>query len=207
MAQNTMVPDPVKPAKPAMSLEFSPSQCELAQWIRTRRTINDFQPETPPREAILQAIDVARWAPNHKLTEPWRFYLLGPATIQSLITLNTQLVTAEKGADAASKKKAKWEQVPGWLAVTSQRSSDPIRDWENSAAVCCAIQNLLLFLWSLGIGTKWSTGALTRSDEFAKLLGIDLTTERVVGLIWYGYPAASPLMRRRPVSEVTLCLP
>lgn len=190
-----------------MELDFSPSETDVAGLIRSRRTINDFRPEAPPREAILQAIELARWAPNHKLTEPWRFHLLGPHTVNAVLELNGRIVTEEKGAEAARKKLAKWSQVPGWMAVSYQTSSDPLRDQENYAAVCCAVQNLTVFLWSQGIGVKWSTGEITRHIDLYELLRIDSGAERIVGLLWYGYPASVPDMHRRPVSEITIVHP
>ncbi|MGD9854975.1 MAG: nitroreductase [Planctomycetaceae bacterium] len=170
--------------------------------IRSRRTIEYFQPEVPPREAILRAIDLARWAPNHKHTEPWRFHLLGPESAAEIVRRNTELVRRDKGDDAAAAKHARWAGVPGWLAVTCDVSDDPIRAEEDYAACCCAAQNLSLALWAEGIGTKWSTGPVTRTPEFARLLGFTPGERRIVGLFWYGYPAAIPESRRKPVEEI-----
>ena len=187
-----------------MSFEFTPDAGELAELIRTRRTINDFKPdELPPREIILQAIEVARWAPNHKMTEPWRFHLLGPETAHTLVELNTALIAEKSGVEVAIKKRDRWAHVPGWLAVSYVRATDPLRDRENYAAVSCALQNLMLFLWSKGIGSKWSTGPVTRHPELPRLLGINSAEEEVVGLIWYGYPAMIPQMRRQDVTQIT----
>ncbi|WP_437205014.1 nitroreductase family protein [Planctomicrobium sp. SH664] len=186
-----------------MTLEFSPSGTDLAQLMRTRRTINDFKPDVPPRELVLQAIEVARWAPNHKMTEPWRFHLLGPETAHTVVELNTTLIAEKSGIEVAVKKRDRWAHVPGWLAVSVLRAADPVRETENYAAVSCAIQNLSLFLWSQGIGSKWSTGPVTRHPDFYRLLGIDPAQEQVAGLIWYGYPSFIPEMRRQSVSEIT----
>lgn len=186
------------------NLDFSPSTSTVASVIRSRRTINDFRPEPPPRELILQGIELARWAPNHKLTEPWRFHLIGPKTAAAIVELNARLTEEQKGSTAAEQKRRKWSTIPGFLAVTSQQTGDSFRDQENDAAVCCAIQNLTLFLWEQGIGSKWVTGDVTRHPEFLQLLGINSTVEKMVGLIWYGYPASSPEMKRRPLPEITV---
>jgi nitroreductase len=183
--------------------DFTPADDDLARTIRGRRTINDFLPEPAPREILLQAIELARWAPNHKLTEPWRFHLLGPQTAETLIQLNSRLVAAGKGEEVARKKTERWRAVPGWLAVSCRISADRLRDQEDYAAVCCAIQNLMLFLWSQGIGTKWSTGDVIRHPDALSLLGLDPARDRIVGLIWYGRPAQVPQMKRQPVAEMT----
>lgn len=180
---------------------------ELAAVIRGRRTINDFLPERPPDEAVLAAIELARWAPNHKLTQPWRFHLLGERTAATVVELDATLVTAAKGAEAAEARRRKWAAVPGWLVVSCVRSGDELRQREDYAACCCAVQNLLLALWAQGIGSKWSTGGVTRHADFYRLLHLDSATDDVIGLIWYGYPAQTLESKRRPVEELVKRLP
>lgn len=184
-----------------------PSTSPVAHLLRGRRTINDFRPDLPSQETLLQAIELARWAPNHKLTEPWLFHLIGPQTKQAIVELNAKLTLEAKGEAAAEKKRQRWSQVPGWLAVSCAQSEDPLRAQEDYAACCCAVQNLSLFLWSEGIGTKWSTGGVTRHPEFYRLLEVDPQQRSIVGLIWYGYPVHIPEMRRRDVSDIAVQLP
>lgn len=179
----------------------------IAELLSGRRTINFFQAEPPPRELIVQALDLARWAPNHRLTEPWRFYWLGQNTAQAVAELNAELVAASKGADVAQRKLADWLAKPGWLVVTQLRSADPLQNQEDYAACCCAMQNLMLYLWSQGVGSKWSTGAVIREARFYDLLWIDPAIEVVVGLLWYGYPADIPQTPRKPLAELLIELP
>lgn len=186
---------------------FTVSESPLAELIRGRRTINLFQPEPPPLATLLQAIELARWAPNHKHTEPWTFHLIGPHTAEKIVDLNAQLVAQAKGAAAGEAKRTRWAAVPGWLAVTCECCDDPLQAEEDYAACCCAIQNLTLHLWDAGIGVKWSTGAVTRDPAFYELLGIDRSERRVIGLLWYGYPASVPEQRRKPVDEIVVELP
>ena len=175
---------------------------DIATLIRTRRTIHAFAPEPPPATIVHQALDLARWAPNHKLTEPWRFYLLGRQTADALADLNAAIVTEKKGANAGDKKRERWRAMPGWLVVTCVRSDKPLRQQEDYAACCCAIQNLTLALWDAGIGVKWGTGDVTRDTRFFNLLDIDPQHEEVVGLFWYGYPAEVPDTKRTPLAAV-----
>jgi nitroreductase len=186
---------------------MAPSQTPLAELIRGRRTINDFRPGRPSDDLVLQAIELARWAPNHKLTQPWRFHLVGERTAEAIIDLNTRLVAAKEGPEAGAAKRRRWSAVPGWLAVTCVRSPDPLREREDYAACCCAIQNLSLYLWSEGIGVKWSTGPATRSPEFLALLGLPAEGHSVVGLLWYGRPERVPTATRRNVDEILQVLP
>lgn len=179
----------------------------VANAIRQRRTIEKFQSADPPRKVVLRAIELACWAPNHKHTEPWRFHLLGPETASLLVELNTRLVRDAKGEEAAVRKHQRWSMIPGWLVVSCAISDDSLRSEEDYAACCCAAQNLSLYLWSCGIGTKWSTGPVTRCEEFFQLLGLGPRERRIVGLFAYGFPESVPQSRRQPIDTVIDELP
>lgn len=186
---------------------FSSAEQEAVEKaVRTRRTIHLFRPgPAPSREDVLGAIDLARWAPNHYLTEPWRFYLLGRETAEAVARLNASIVAEERGEAAGRAKLERWLEVPGWLVVTcarSDRDDGGVRQREDYAACCCAVQNLQLTLWSRGIGTKWTTGKVTESDRFFEIVGIDPAREMLVSMLWYGYAAEVPATSRRPVKEV-----
>mgnify|MGYP001824628013 FL=1 len=61
-----------------MSKKYSPSfetqaMRELAEVIRGRRTINLYLQTPVPEELVRDAIEAATRAPNHHVTEPWRF--------------------------------------------------------------------------------------------------------------------------------------
>ncbi len=57
---------------------------ELAELVRARRTHKDFGSEPVSRETLLELLDLARFAPNHHLTQPWRFRVLGPDALARL---------------------------------------------------------------------------------------------------------------------------
>ena len=72
--------------------------------IKSRRTIHDFIPDKIPDKAIIrEAIKIACWAPNHHLTEPWYFYLLGQETIDDICQLNRGIMTDTQGVESAKK--------------------------------------------------------------------------------------------------------
>lgn len=185
----------------------TPAHVDIATLIRSRRTIHLFKPDRPPHHILMRALDLARWSPNHRLTEPWRFYLIGPETADAIARLNATLVAEKRGDEAGRKKLDRWRSIPGWLAVTCHASEDPDRAREDYAACCTAIQNMQLYLWSEGIGMKWTTGPVTRHPQFSRLIGIEKPAEHLVGLMWYGYPAQIPDTQRRPLAEVLTALP
>jgi nitroreductase len=170
--------------------------------LRGRRSIDLYEAEPAPLGKLLAAIDMARWAPNHRLTEPWHFYLIGPATRAALIDLAVTHERNVKGERAAEARRTRLGAIPGFFVLTSLRSEDALLDHENYAACCCAAQNLMLHLWAEGIGVKWTTGAVTRLPEFAERLSIDVSNESIVGFFWYGVPRVVPEQKRRPVADV-----
>lgn len=185
-----------------------PTSSKIVSEVLTgRRTINSFDQTPVPEEILVAAVNAARWAPNHKLTEPWRFHLLGTETAKSLVELNARIIEEKKGPKSGDEKRRKWSEVPGWLVVTCVRSDDTFREEEDYAACCCAIQNLTLSLWANGVGAKWSTGEVTRHADFFELLKIDPAEQRVVGLISFGYPRAVPIQSRKPVESILHRLP
>jgi nitroreductase len=180
---------------------------DLAEVIRSRRTINLFLQTSVPSQLVSDAIEAATWAPNHHVTEPWKFYVLGTETVDRCLDLVREIVTLKKDAKAAEFKVKSWSEKPGWLLVTCVRSDDELRQQEDYAACCAAIQNLLLFLWKAGVGTKWTTGDITRDSRFFDIVGVDAAQEMVVGLIWYGYPKLTPTQTRKNTAEVMRELP
>lgn len=172
--------------------------------LSSRRTVHEFLPERIPRAIVEAALEAARWAPNHHRTEPWRFHLLGAQAQAALIALNTELVRAAKGDKAADIKAQRWRTVPGWLVLTCARSADALREREDYAACCCAAQNFMLALWSAGVGVKWTTGEVIREPRTYELLDLDPAREFIVGLFWYGRPAACGEQQRRALREVVI---
>jgi len=111
---------------------------EFAEVLRGRRTVNLYLQTRVPEELVHEAIEVATWAPNHHVTEPWRFIMPGKETVEMILDLCQQLVTQKKGAELASHKRESWAEKPGWLIVTCQRSDDELREQEDYAA-CCGV--------------------------------------------------------------------
>lgn len=174
---------------------------DMAAAIRSRRTINLFEPEPVGTAVLHEAIEIARWAPNHRLTEPWRFYLLGTRTAEQMAELAGRIDAQAKGERAGEARRQRMLAIPGNFVVTSPLSDDALLEREDYAACCCAVQNLMLYLWQRGVGVKWTTGAITREQGFYDLLGIDSSAERIVGLFWYGTPKVVPTQKRKKGPE------
>ncbi len=146
--------------------------------LEARRSVVKYSKKRVPKAATQRALEAAIMAPNHFLSEPWRFYTCGPETKAKLCGLN------------ADKRKAA-EGVPEWLVVTlaSEHKLTEKLGLEDHAATACAVQNFMLSLASEGIASKWMTGALGAPPE-AVLKCVDAGRgEKLMGAIWYGYPS------------------
>jgi len=128
-----------------------------------------------PRELLDDLLELARWAPNHHLTNPWRFRVLGPDSLAAL-----------KEA-AGPENAAKLERAPTLVAATSMRSEDPIQDEEDLCATACATYAVLLAAHGRGLAGYWRTPGVLRTDAGRSALGIP-PDERFVALIHLGWP-------------------
>jgi len=180
---------------------------DLEEVIRGRRTINLYLQTPVPPALVREAIEAATWAPNHHVTEPWHFYLMGRETVERCLDLCFEIVSAKKSEEAAAFKRDQWSEKPGWLAVTCRRSADELLQQEDYAACAAAIQNFMLYLWKAGVGSKWTTGEITRDPRLFDILGIDAESEFVAGLLWFGYPKVTPAQKRKELDDVLTELP
>ncbi|MEL7185344.1 MAG: nitroreductase [Pseudomonadota bacterium] len=180
---------------------------EFAEVLHGRRTIELFLNTPVPKALVREAIEAATWAPNHHVTEPWQFFMLGKESVERCLDLCRDIVTAKKGEKAGEFKRDSWSQKPGWLVVTCRKSDDELTQLEDYGATCAAIQNALLYLWKAGVGSKWTSGPITRDPRFFEIIGVDETDAFVAGLIWYGYPKITPSQSRKALDEVLQSLP
>jgi nitroreductase len=184
---------------------------ELYDAILTRRTIKDFRPDPVPDAALERALAAGIWAQNHRLTQPWRFLVLGPETQKALAEAgaDTQVQALPPGTDATTQAKVRAGAIqklmskPRIVVVTCVLSGDAFQRREDYAAVCCAIQNIQLAAWAEGVGMQWSSGKQTQQTQTYTLLGVDPAAEEITGFLYFGYPAhVPPAPPRKPLAEV-----
>ena len=167
----------------------------LAELAARRRTHKAFGPEPVPRETLLELLDVARLAPNHHLTQPWRFRVLGPETLER--------VKACGGPGEA----AKLERAPTLVLATAALSGDLIQDEEDVCATAAAIMLVLLAATERGLASYWRTPAIFRTARGREAAGVS-DGERVLALLHFGSPDREPAPRERaPVETYVDFLP
>jgi nitroreductase len=146
---------------------------ELEDAIRTRRTHKAYGAEPVDRATLDELLDLARWAPNHHLTNPWRFRVLGPGALQRL----------KEAADAEAA--GKLDRAPTLVAVSVLQTGDPVADEEDLCAAACASYIVLLAAHGRGLAGYWRTPAVLRTSEGRAALGIG-DDERAIGLLHLG---------------------
>jgi nitroreductase len=145
----------------------------VEELIRSRRTHKAYDPQPVDRATLDELFELARWAPNHNLTNPWRFRVLGPAALAAL--------KAAAGPEAA----AKLDRAPTLVAASVVRSDDPVTDEEDFAAAAVATFILLLGAHERGLGGYWRTPGVLRTPEGRAACGVP-DGERVLGLVHLG---------------------
>jgi nitroreductase len=163
--------------------------------IRSRKTHKQFGREPVDEAAVRDLLDLARFAPNHKLTQPWRFRLLGPETRRRL------------NESVGEKEAMKLGRAPTLVLATTLRSGDPHTDEEDLHATACAVYAVLLGATARGLASYWRTPAVLGEPAVRELLGL-AANERVVSLIHLG-PVVSepPAKERAPLDDVVTALP
>lgn len=173
----------------------------VADAISTRRSIKRFTGRAVTREEIETLLSAAVTAPNHRLTQPWRFYVLGPEARQAYgLVLGGRKARKIEDPDAARAMRdtvaAEHRALPAMLAIAMVDSENPESREEDYAAVMMAIQNLALAAVDLGLGTHVKTGAVM-SDPGARAAAGVKDGERIVAVVNVGEPADVPPAKPR----------
>lgn len=170
--------------------------------IKSRRSIRKMKPDPPlTREEAETIIDAAVWAPNHYLSEPWRFVVLmgderaklGDAMSKALMATSTSSPTPEQ-LDNERKRPLNASVI---IALVSSPKSDPkIVPQEEMVAAGAALQNMLLAAHSLGLGAMVRTSSHAYSKVIKEFFGMT-DVERLVGLVYLGHILEPPPPAKR----------
>jgi nitroreductase len=132
-----------------------------------------YGPDPVPRETLDELFELARWAPNHNLTNPWRFRVLGAESLARL--------KEAAGAEAA----AKLDRAPTLVVVSASETGDAVQDEEDYAAASVAAYIVLLGAHARGLAGYWRTPAVLRTSEGRAAVDVP-DGERVIGLLHLG---------------------
>jgi nitroreductase len=166
---------------------------DVEKAIRTRRTHKAFAP-APVEPAVLEELfELASWAPNHHLTSPWRFRVLGERTRAALMAL----AESEQPGSAV-----KLQRAPTLIAVTAVQGADPGQNREDLLATAVAAYLVLLGAHARGLAGYWRTVALLEHPRGREILGV-APEETPVGLLYLGSPVQEQRVpARAPLGDV-----
>ncbi len=165
--------------------------------IRSRRTHKAFGPDPVADDVLLELFELARWAPNHHLTDPWRFRVLGP-------TARAALKQAAEEAKPGSG--AKLDRAPTLIVVSARQNGDAEQDHEDVLATAVAAYIVLLGAHARGLAGYWRTLPViaTPAGRAATQLPGD---ELPIGLLHLGDPRQQQRVpERAPVEEIAIFL-
>jgi nitroreductase len=168
---------------------------DVSAAIRARRTHKQYGSQPVDEATLRELIDLARFAPNHHVTQPWRFRVLGPETLGRITEL------------AGEKEAAKLRRAPTLVLATALLTGEAKTDEEDLHATAAAVYAVLLGATERGLASYWRTPACFETPEVRQAVGLE-PPERVVALIHLG-PAVSepPTKERRPLAEILRILP
>jgi len=162
--------------------------------IRSRRTHKAYAPEPVDRETLTELFELASWAPNHHLTSPWRFRVVGPRSLERL--------KRAAGPEAAPKL----NRAPTLVVASAALSGDPVQDEEDLHATAVAAYIVLLGAHSRGLAGYWRTPDVLRTPEGRAAVGLG-GDERFVGLLHIGRPVQKQRApERAPAAETVTFL-
>jgi len=174
----------------------------LNRLIRERRSIfpRQYTGEAIPDAVLLQLLENANWAPTHRHTEPWRFHVIRGDARQRLgqfLADAYQAQTPKESFSAAKHEKTLRQPMQASVVIAIGMQRDPqerVAEWEEIAAVACAVQNLWLSASAYGLAGYWSTPkSILGNPAFLQ----SAPGERCLGLFYLGTWLSEPLTGKR----------
>jgi len=178
----------------------------LTDIIKRRRSIFpiSYTSQEIPVEVIRQILESANYAPTHKLTQPWRFTVfrnegklkLGHELARLYMEITPKNQFLQKKYDSIIEKA---EQASCVIALNVKLHHDKVPEWEELAALACAVQNMALTAEALNVGAYWSSpGMLANLKDYLNLE----EQEKCYGIFYMGYHNDEPREAiRSPMEE------
>ena len=180
--------------------------------IKGRRSVKRFTDRAVSKEEMEIKLAAAALAPNHRLTQPWRFYVLGPAARYAYgLALGARKAKKVEDPAAGSALRetvgAEHRALPGMLAVAVVNTENAEQREEDYAAAMMAVQNISLTAVSLGLGTHIKTGAIMNDPAARAAVGLP-DDQRIVAIVNVGVPSEeAPAKKREPATAFTVWVP
>ena len=186
---------------------------EVNRAIETRRSVGRVKPDPVPRQLVEAILESGVHAPNHRITEPWRFHAFVRKGRGELARARAELARIlveaegeeeEYAAGRISRERKKTFRAPVIIAVISKGGNDEVETLENYAACSAAVQNMQLTAHSLGLAAIWRTGPAAYHPYMRDFFDLE-ENDKIVAYLYVGYPDMEEHPRRRqPASTKTV---
>ena len=182
---------------------------EVTQAIQSRRSVGRVKQDPVPRELVEKILESAVHAPNHKITEPWRFHVFAGKGRGELARARAELAKIqaetegeeeELAAGRISRERKKAFRAPVVIVVVSRGGCDEVETLENYAACAAAVQNMQLTAHALGLASIWRTGIQAYHPYMRDFFGLE-DGDKIVAYLYLGYPNMEERPRRRELAS------
>ena len=152
---------------------------ECKEFLLSRRSIRYFQEKQVPLETLLQALDIARYAPSAKNLQPWEFIII--TNREKLRELSKIHIGAKP-----------LERTNVAIVVLADKHASPISYLIDGAIVATY---LWLALHCIGLGAVWIQ-TLRNIEDIRNILSIPENLIPIA-ILAIGYPAEKPVPKPR----------
>ena len=180
----------------------------IREIIKNRRNTKEFLEKDVSKELIEFLLECGTWAPNHRNTEPWRFFVVNRESkarkyiAQGMIDLRQNMLGKELSDNQKNSIQTQINGFPVIIFVLSVVDANDEITEQNYAATCCAIQNMQLAAESVGLGIGWSTGNIAKIETLHRMISSEIDL-KMVGVLSVGYPASKVEKMRTGFKELT----
>ncbi|SFJ94883.1 MULTISPECIES: nitroreductase [unclassified Bacillus (in: firmicutes)] len=173
----------------------------IATVVKERRSIRTFINKVVEKELLIELLNDATWAPNHKHREPWQCKLFMGDGRKTFVNAVLSSFSAEEREKRGKMLTERFMNTPAQIVVYMDEDPRQVQRDEDYAAVCAFIQNFQLLAWEHQLGTVWKTGGLIYNPDFMKAIGLT-KGHRIVGVLHVGYFDKVPEGKERtPIME------
>lgn len=175
---------------------------EFGLLVKERRTVHSYIKKEVPQAWIEEAVELSLWAPSHRLSFPWRYFLLSNEKQQQVFNwaCENKKVLPTDGAPSVQAIKEQFLN-PKILVLGMKKDPNPVIQKEDYATLSCSVQILSMYLWQKGLGSKWSTGKVSRDPRLHSLLGTSEDEIAIEGMLMMGWSKDVLPAVERPVIE------
>lgn len=167
----------------------------VTEAILTRRSLGKVKDTPVDKKKIEVMLEAAIWAPNHHLTEPWKFFVLSgegrnplSRALEEAAYHRVPEPDSESGRQRIERIGSKAFNAPTAIVVVlSPSGSEKAIYTEDVCAVAAATQNMLLTAHELGLGAMWRSGPIYDTESVRAHFELR-EDEEILGLIFVGEP-------------------